>query len=139
MQVTTALLCDFAQVRANMLFVLSGGITRLNRPAWPASMQCSLALMIEMHPTESARPHELEVIIQGQDGERIGEVAGAFQLDVETQPLDLDVGESLHLPVALNLAGIGVPKPGPYSIELLIDGAHVRTLHFRASQMEPDS
>ena len=38
MTISTAILCDFAEVRDNLLFVVAGGVTRLFRAEWPGPM-----------------------------------------------------------------------------------------------------
>lgn len=53
MQLASAILCDFAQVREGLLFVSGGGITRIWRETFPAAAGVSLALVFEAHPTHA--------------------------------------------------------------------------------------
>lgn len=129
MQLSSALLCDFAQVRDGLLFVSSGGVTRLYRSDFPAPMGVCLALVMEAHPTEATRPHELQVIIQGQDGERVAELTAGFQLSADSTAA-LETGENVQLPQALDLRPVGLTSSGPHTIEILIDGVHARTMPF---------
>ncbi len=129
MDVSTALLCDAASVRENLLFVLGGGITRLFPPSVPAPMNVTLALTISVHRQEVGRPHELAVDVIGEDGQNIAQVRGAFQ--VPEAPSELGIHELLLLPTVIPLAGVVVPAHGWYSIEISIDGHHHRTLPFR--------
>jgi len=126
-KVGTALLCDFATVREGLLHVISGGVTRLWRDQYPAPVGCSLALVFEVHPMEAAHPHELDVQVMSEDGVEIARVQGGFQT---TPGEDTKVGESMLVPVALDLRSAGVPGPGGYSIEISVDGTHQRTLSF---------
>lgn len=128
MHVAAAFLCDFAEVRERLLFALGGGITRLWREAFPASMEASLALLLELHQMELATQHELQVVVQGEDGQRVGEVKAAFQMGAS----DVDVGENLLVPIALDLRPARLPAPGSYAVEIVIDGAHQRTIQFKA-------
>lgn len=128
MQVAAAFLCDFAEVREGLLFALGGGITRLWRDAFPASMEASLALLLELHQTEGATQHQLQVLVQGEDGQRVGEVKAAFQMGAA----EVDVGENLLLPIALDLRPARLPASGSYTVEILMDGTHQRTIQFKA-------
>lgn len=128
MQVAAAFLCDFAEVREGLLFALGGGITRLWRDAFPASMEASLALLLELHQTEGATQHQLQVLVQGEDGQRVGEVKAAFQMGAA----EVDVGENLLLPIALDLRPARLPAPGSYAVEIVMDGTHQRTIQFKA-------
>jgi hypothetical protein len=135
MQIGTALLCDAATVRDNLLFVLGGGVTRLYRTEFPADMNVSLALSIQLRRMEIGRPHELAVDVIGEDGAKIAEVRGGFQ--IPEVPADMDVHEELAVPVVLPFAMAGVPAAGNYSIEISIDGTHHRTLPFRVTSTPP--
>jgi hypothetical protein len=126
--VAAAFLCDFAEVRERLLFALGGGITRLWRDSFPASMDASLALLLELHQMELATQHQLEVVVQGEDGQRMGEVKGAFQMGAP----EIEVGENLLVPIALDLRPARLPAPGSYTVEIVIDGTHQRTIQFRA-------
>lgn len=51
---------------------------------------------------------------------------------METQvPPDLETGEDLAIPLAMNFQAM-LPAPGGYSFEVLIDKVHQKTLSFRA-------
>jgi hypothetical protein len=128
-KVGTALLCDFATVRDNLLYVVGGGVTRLWRDEYPAPMGVSLALVFEVHQMEVAHPHEIDVRVVGEDGAEIARVQGGFQTDL---PPEVHVGEELLVPVALDLRNAGLPARGAYSIEISVDATHQRTLQFWA-------
>lgn len=127
MQVAAALLCDAASVREGLLFVMGGGITRIWREDFPAPMGVELAVMIEMRQTELARPHEIEVLVQGEDGQRVAEARGGLQAGGE-----VDFGETLLVPIVIPLRNVGLPQRGRFSLEIAIDGGHHRTLMFQA-------
>ncbi len=93
-------------------------------------MNVSLALTIDVHRTEVGRPHELSVELIDEDGTKIGEIRGAFQ--VSEIPQGLDVHEQLIVPVVLPLP-FELKAYGRYSIEVAIDGHHERTLPFRVA------
>lgn len=106
---------------------MGGGITRMWRSDFPAPMNAALAIVLELHQVELSRPHEVDVLVQGEDGEEIARAKGGFQTDTE-----VDVGETLLVPFALPLHAVGLPKPGRYSVEIAVDGIHQRTLQFQA-------
>ena len=93
-------------------------------------MKVSLALMIELHPIELERPHELEVIVQDEDGQRFAELKAGFQH--EGQGGNVPPGETAMAPLALDLYSVGITHAGAYSVDIALDGTHLHTLQFRA-------
>ena len=135
MKLNTALLCDFAQVRQNLLFISSGGISRIQRAEYPAPLRVHLALMIEVHPIEADHPHEVEVFLQSQDGHRLASLKAGFQLDPpppEGGVPDEYLTMNITLPLVVPMTGIKIPEPGRYAVEILIDATHVQSLPIRA-------
>lgn len=139
MRVDCALLCDAVTTREGLLHILGGGVTRLNRPSFPAPLGVALALRIMVHPTEADRSHAIEARLLTEDGEQIGiaEVAFEVALSGEERP-----GEELAVATALSLQNVPLPDAGAYSFELLIDGVHQASVPFvaqqRSSQLEPE-
>lgn len=128
MQIGAAFLCDAAETREGLLFVLGAGVARIWRPEMPAPMGASLGMIIELHRDERGRPHEFEVRIQTQDGQEVARAAGGFQVD--TDGSDLEVHELAIVPIALDFHPVALPSFGPYSVEITINGEHRRTLMF---------
>lgn len=118
MQVTTALLCDFAQVREGLLFVSSGGVTRLHREALPAPLGICFAVVVTLDRIELQRHHEFQVVVMDADGTQVAEVLGGFHAD----PANLEIGEKQQIPLAIDLRMAGVGTYGPHSVSLYIDG-----------------
>ena len=73
---TTLLICDHAQVRENLLMVLSGGITRLQVAEVPTSIHFTVALVVEIPYVELEDPHEVRMTII--DPETAGPVGEPF-------------------------------------------------------------
>lgn len=135
MEVDCALLCDAVTIREGLLHILGGGVTRANRPGFPAPLGLNLALRILVHPTEADRSHLLEATLQDADGKTIAKISAQFGLNDlgDTQP-----GEQISIPLALPLPPqIGLPHEGLYSFELLIDGVHKATVPFLAKTITP--
>lgn len=128
MKISTAILCDFAEVRDNLLFVVAGGITRLFRADWPGPMNVCLALMVELDWTERETPHELDVQVITEDGKPVARIQGAFQQG--TGP-DTDVHEITFFPFTFDLRQVVIEHVGWHSIEISIDSTPHHTLRFR--------
>lgn len=124
MEVTAALLCDYAQVREGLLFVSSGGITRTVVEQVPGPVRLSVALMLELEPSEVELVHEVRVTLAHEGHDLMG-VVHAFQPVVE----GLEPGESLQLPLPLQL-NFPAPEVGPYDVRVSADGAPPRLLRF---------
>lgn len=125
------MLCDYATVREGLLHVLGGGINRLWREEYPAPLGVTLALLFEIHPTEMNSDHILQVVMIGEDGQEIGHVNADFQ--VASDPIKGRPGENVILPLVVPLHQVVLPVSGAYSVEILIDGQHKRSLGVLAS------
>ena len=132
---TTALLCDHAQVRDGLLFVLSGGITRIMRDSFPAAMGTCLALMLEFTSTETERPHQLEILVLGEDGEEVARIDAEVQIDGTSRA---QLAENLQLPIAIDLRAAALARAGAYELHIALDEEHRRTLQFWAEEIAAD-
>lgn len=130
MIVRVAALCDYAQVREQMLTVASAGVTRAYREKYPAPMGVMLALMVEMSAADAKMPHEIQARVEDSDGDKIAELGLAFQVGAI---LDLDPGEMLVVPTVLDLRDIELPRPGRYQVVVVPEGAEEIPLSFRAA------
>jgi hypothetical protein len=124
MDVTTAMLADFAQVREGLLMVSSGGVARCYREQLPAPLGVFLAIVLELDRMEAERAHELSVIVVDEDGGELVEISGEIQLG-ENQ---LMIGENLNVPITFDLRNVPVERFGPVEVRLYVDGEHRSTL-----------
>jgi hypothetical protein len=129
-RVASALLCDAATVREGLLHILGGGITRLHRSEFPAPMQVTLVAQVVLTPSEVAFAHDVSAVIQTEDGEVVVQANGHLEAG-EPNPL-LEPGESVILPLVINLINVVLPVAGGYSIEVAVDEVHQTSLTFRA-------
>jgi hypothetical protein len=131
-RIDTALLCDAATVREGLLHVLGGGVTRVNRPEYPAPLApLTIALRILVDPTEADRAHQLDVRLQGEDGHEVAKFEVQFGIG---DPGDVQPGEELSMALPLIMPPeIGLPHAGRYSFELLIDRSHQASIPFIAT------
>ena len=115
--------------------MLSGGITRVMRDSFPAAMGTCLALMLEFDSTETDRPHQLEILVLGEDGEEVARMEAEVQIDGTSQAR---LAENLQLPIAVDLRAAGLAKAGAYELHVYVDAQHRRTLQFWAEQIAGD-
>ena len=120
-----AMLCDFATVREGLLHVLGGGINRLWRDEFPAQMSATLALLLEIHSTEMEMPHTIHIFLQNADGARLAAVSADFQVgrNMISRP-----GEHLSMPLIVSLQQMEIPSAGAYSVDIVLDNQHKRSL-----------
>lgn len=130
MRVDFALICDAVSVRDNLLHILGGGITRIWASEFPAPMRASLATRIMLDPDEAAERHKLRVVIQDDQGTRIGSFDAEFGVGV---PDALAPGEEVQVPLGFPLNPVRLPREGGYSLELLLDETHQASVVFRAA------
>lgn len=119
-RLTAAMLCDFAQVRENLLFVSSAGISRLYHPSAPVRPNLFVAGIVEVGPAEFDQTHELRVRVRSPElANEVGEAVIAMQ-PTEVSP-GMKPGEAATLPFALPLAALELPSFGPYDISVSVD------------------
>ena len=122
MDISTALLCDFAEVREGLLFLVGGPITRLWRPQFPAPMSVCVALVLEGTEGEVAGvSHDLHVFVVDADGRSHAEARTSLQ--AQSQGFgELTPGEVIPIPVVVPLLGVPLPEPGTFDVRILLDG-----------------
>jgi hypothetical protein len=130
-----AILSNAGEIRENLAYVLGGGWDTAWRPSFPAPFLGTLNLRLLLHRTEVAQRHTIQLEFQDQDGRPF-----AQRLDLNVGPGQVpqgyEVGWDIPAMVAINL-GLTVPKAGRYSIEILVDGQHAKTMAFKFLQGGP--
>lgn len=126
MQLSTAILCDFAQVRDGLLFVSSGAISRLYRRALPAPLGVMVGLVIEIPVEDAGAEHELVAQVINRRGEELAVVRTAFRVGDH----DLFPHEVQQAPTVISLTGVETASWGTHQVRLYLDGACDRTLTF---------
>jgi hypothetical protein len=123
-----AFLADAAEAEPGRKFyVIGGGIDSIGAPAFPV-VHPHLALMIRLlvHPTEAGRAHVLEIRLIDSDGGELAKLEGSFEAAPGGPP-----GREMPMNIALNMSNTRFEKPGDYSIELLVDNQHVKSVPLR--------
>ena len=123
-----AFIADAAEAEPGRKFyVLGGGVDSIGAHSFPV-VHPHMALLIRllMHPTETDHEHRLEVRLIDSDGGELSRIEGTFQTHGGGQP-----GRELPMNISLTMANTRFEKPGDYSIELLVDNQHVKSLPLR--------
>jgi hypothetical protein len=137
MEITTAVICNWAEVREGILFISGGGITRAWKPQFPAPLGVCFAVILEGTQGEMIDiSHEVEIVVTDADGAELGRLTGALQA---TGSPELHPAETLQLPLAFNLTMLPIPAAGAYDLRVSVDrgavaGQPERTLTIRAMQ-----
>lgn len=132
MKLDWAILADAGQVREGLAFVMGGGIDTVNATQTPAALNATLLIRLLLHKTETGRPHQIELRFADEDGNELGKVNADF--NVADNP-DVPVGWDHSAMFALNIHGMPLQKWGRYSVDILADGNHLRTLNLRLKQV----
>lgn len=78
------------------------------------------AIVVTLDQIELERPHEFQLVIMDEDGTRLAEAQGGFQVDAAS--LSLFVGERQQVPIAIDLRDAGVGAHGAHTLVVYIDG-----------------
>jgi hypothetical protein len=131
MQISTAMFCDFAQVREGLLFVASGGVTRSLRDELPAPIGVFLALVIELDRFEAQQQHTLLVRVIDEDGKELAEVNGTFEFG---SPEMLLIDEQPSIPITLDIRNVAVERYGPVLANIYVDGQILHGVNLHVMQ-----
>jgi hypothetical protein len=131
MKVSLAVVCDFAEVRENLLTVVSAGITRLRRDSLPAPMAVFVAVQLEVPAAERPFPHEVVTRVVGPSGADLATISGNFQVS-STSDFDGDESGVVSLPFDLRM--ISATEFGWHTIDITIDGANRHVLKIKVTR-----
>lgn len=132
------MLADAAQVSQGKTFILGGGVSILWRQQFPAPLNVVLVAQLAYHRTEANSEHDFRVQVVDADGNPLlPEIQGQLGLG----PVAEDVPRNVPLvaPVVLPFPPMPViQRPGEYSVEILLDGRHLKSLPFAVAHPPPD-
>ncbi len=133
MRLDWALLANAAEGPPNgLVYVLGAGIDTLWRESFPAPFAAAAVVRVLANRAEIGRPHTVEVQCNDEDGRPVLPSAINVGIPARSAPPEHPTGWDLAANIVLNLANVSIPREGLYSIEILIDGQHVKSLPFRA-------
>lgn len=119
MEIKTAVLADAANVSQEGKLNITGIFDRLSGGTFPLTHPSMvLVIRLEYHMTEVGE-HTLAISVADQDGQKIAEASGGFELPKPHSP---------HLPpvggFVLPLQMLKFPEPGVFSFDIMIDGRY---------------
>ena len=114
------ILCDFAQIREGLLFVQSGGLTRLATSSLPAKFPCHVAALVYVTPDEATAGHRVVMKIKQA---ATASVTATINVAIHetAPPPGLQPGEGRQIPVVVPLSGVAFPAVGEYDLHVEID------------------
>jgi hypothetical protein len=137
-----ALLCNYAEVQNNRLYLSGGGIDQSVVPVGqrgPWSVALSVGLSVEVPWIATSRDHTVHVALLDTDGDPVEVQVNSgdptpFGIDFRFnigRPPDLDAGASQNVALALKLPTLPFAKLGSYTFVVSIDGTELRRLPYR--------
>lgn len=134
MELEYALLADAAQVSDGKTFILGGGVTILWRQQFPAPLGVVLVAQLTYHRTEADSDHTLRIQVIDADGNPVlPEIQGEMHVGGPAPGMPANV--ALGVPVLIPFPPMPVvQRAGAYSVEIVLDGRHVKSLSFAVAQ-----
>ena len=134
MKLSSALLCDVATIREGLLHLLGGGLNVLYRESYPASMQATLALMLEGAESDFRPAEAASILIQIHHGDAGGKVVGAIEGEIVAGPRE-DPGPYFITPLVFDLTPVRLAEPGSYVITAQLNENEPLVLNFDSVQV----
>jgi hypothetical protein len=133
MRLDWALLASAAEAPPNgLVYILGAGIDTVTRDQFPTTLNGAIVLRFLASRIESERAHKVEVHCTDEDGTAVLPQPIVLTLPPRKVPPDYPHGWDLAASIVINLVGVGIPRPGFYNFEVLVDDSQVRTLQFLA-------
>jgi uncharacterized protein DUF6941 len=134
-----AILSNSSEAKDGLASILSAGWDTAYRPSFPAPFLGAVTVRVLFHRSEAAlesgTPHRFEMLFWTADGQSFAPGI-SFTMHVKSAPSS-PTGWDVPAVFAANLSTLAVPKAGEYSIEILVDGEHLKSLHFRFMEGGP--
>jgi hypothetical protein len=125
-RITTALLCDFAQVRDGLLFVSSGAVTRLYRHDLPAPLGIMVAVVIDVPLEQAGEAHTLRAAVVNRHNNELAGLTNTFRVGND----GLFPHEVQQVPLVLSLSGVTARSWGTHQVRLWLDDEPEKGLTF---------
>lgn len=127
LDLTTLLLCDYANIREGMLNIVSGGITRIaTTSGFPSAIDAHLAMSVYVHPHRVDQTHHGRIVLRHPDTtEEMARIEFDFHGDAQLNP-----GEGLNFHFALPLQSIVAARPGQIDIAVTVDETPMGMISF---------
>ncbi len=126
-------LADSVSAVQGKLYALGAGWNRITVAMFPARHdRIAIGLLFRIPATATPRARRFEIRVLGTSGEElvlgsgaqgpIERIGGGFTAGGEDEQL---------VPIAVNLNGLPLPRPGGYQVVVSVDGEDVKILPFR--------
>jgi hypothetical protein len=130
MKLTSAFMANAAEQRDGLLYVLGGGWDTVNvMPGNPTVFNGSLVLRFAATRQECGRDHQVEIVCDGEDGQRV------FALNVTARPevpKDYPVAWDVSFGLVANFVQSQLPGFGLYQIAVISDNVFLGSVPLRA-------
>lgn len=128
-----AFIADAAEAEPGRKFyVLGGGIDVIHGPATPlVHPQMALLMRFLVHPAELGRAHKLEVRLIDADGAELARLEGELEAGG-----GMASGRAVAVNVVINMANTRFEHAGDYSVEILMNNQHQKSLALRVQTPE---
>jgi hypothetical protein len=124
LDLSTAVLCDFAQVRDRLLFVSSGAVSRLYRQELPSPLGLMVGLIIEVPLEDAGMEHRLRAEVINRHGTVLATLENLFRVS----DAGLFPHEVQQVPLVLSITGVRARTWGTHQVRLYLDEDLVRAL-----------
>lgn len=124
-----AFLADAAEAQPGRKFyVLGGGIESIGAPEFPIiHPHLALVIRVMVHPSEVDRPHTMEIRLMDSDGTELAKLDGQFSAAAGGAV----AGREIPMNIVLNFMNTRFEFGGDYSIEIMINNQHMKSLPLR--------
>lgn len=130
-----AFLADAAEAEPGRKFyVLGGGIDSIGAQEFPiVHPHLALVMRVLVHPSEVDRPHAMEIQLMDSDGGELAKLEGQFSAATGAGI----PGREIPMNMVLNFMNTRFEFGGDYSIEILINNQHMKSLPLRVHIVLP--
>ena len=126
---------DYVRAEGGVLHMIAAGFDTMYAASVPVMRQIGVGMRLTMTASELKYEHNVELVFQDADGKRVSQVNGT--INPEPSALGSPLGRPVGVAMAFNLV-VPVPAYGDYSLELLIDHSHKKTIPIVVTQPPDD-
>jgi hypothetical protein len=134
MRVDWAIPCRAARVEGPLMNIVGAHVDTLYARNFPARLSTGLAIRLVFGDVESDGDHELALRLLGPELEPLGQLGHPLCLAGMANPQKSPGWEGSHL--IATVIRFEATRPGLYSVEVLVNGRHQRTLPFSVRPLE---
>lgn len=129
MEVTLAVLADYANVSKEGKLNILGVFSEINPPSLPFKLpQMYLVLSVEIAPTEKLSELPTKILLWDEDGDE------RLSLEQTLQLPPLEGARERAINQVVGLAGVRFDRPGDYAFHILMAGEERRSLKLRVNE-----